>query len=354
MSVTVKQGGNPPTGDGDINLYVNAEGSSKPWFDRSRRVVFVNGMANKPEDHQRSALALSLIQACPVVGVYNKKASVWEDLGQCLRDKLTLYAVQSGDFEAWSRVVDAAFADKKRKVPGLSKVGFVADLIKDNAATLSLYHYLTGLGSGERAKTKIFCHSQGNLITSNALTAVALALGLRAISGMEVNSFGSPCRYWPTGLRRTNNAFTFDPVSWLDYNVGFESAKVGLTPGLFAHGFDIYMKHDAEFVVNRFRWGAVRMTASMDEDGLATFLVRQGSNAGRIKSIIQWLDKHHNSDADDVVVIYARKMRERHGATLSALARANKSLIELMIKCMDEGPTFSDEDREIAHLRSLI
>lgn len=353
MSPTTNKKNLTPTQDGEINRYVNEEGASKSWFDHRREVVFVNGMANSGEDHKKSALSLSLLQGCPVIGVYNKAGGFWADLGQCLTDKGVLVGAQAGSFTAWSVAFDAAYAAAALIKPGLTKIDFMETLVAGNQATASLYRYIATMSVQDRGKLKIFCHSQGNLITSNALTAVALALGKDAIRNMEVNSFGSPCRYWPPGLDRTNNAFTFDPVSWLDYNIGFSSVKVGFTPGLISHGFEIYMNQDAEFVVNRFRWGSFRMTASMDEKGLATYLTTMGNNPRRLKKVFEWLDKHHNSDADDVAVIYSKLMRTKHSSTMTALARSDKSFIQLLIKCMDEGWTASDEKKEIEYLKSL-
>jgi len=354
MAIIVKDGNNPPNGDGDINRYVSCEGSEQSWFNRSREVVFVNGMANSPTNHKESALGLSLLQGCPVVGIYNKADGFWSDLGQCLRDKGVLVPVQAGDFNAWDKAFTAAFEVAKAAHLTHSKIEFMETFVSGNKATASLFRYVATLTGPQRSKLKIFCHSQGNLITSNALTAVALACGKSAIQGMEVNSFGSPCRYWPPGLDRTNNAFTFDPVSWLDYNVGFDSVKVGFTPGLISHGFEIYMNQDAEFVVNRFRWGSFRMTASMDEKGLAAYLAKMGNNLRRVKKVFEWLDDKHNSDADDIAMYYTRRMREDHPEVIAALAKADPTVIKLLIKCMTEGVTFADERREITYLETLI
>ncbi|MGH1367520.1 MAG: hypothetical protein ACRBCL_02815 [Maritimibacter sp.] len=350
----IRTTGNAPTADGELNLYMSPEGAAQSWFNATRRIVFVNGMANSPKDHLESAMGLSLLQGCAVVGIYNKTDGFWSDLGQCITDKLTLVDAQSGNYALWQKMVDDAYATAKTKNMGLSKIDFVGGLIDSNAATASVFHYVASLAPKDREQLMIFSHSQGNLVTSNALTAVALALGLPAIKGITVNAFGSPCRYWPAGIVHRNFAFTFDPVSWLDYNVGFSTSKVGFVDGIMAHGFKVYMSHDAEFTVNRFRWGSFRMTASMDEEGLATYLVGIGNNPPRLKRIFQWLDDKHNSDADDVAVLYSAKMRRSHDTTLKAIAQADKSVIQLLIKCMREGVTFSDEKKEIAHLETLI
>lgn len=347
---TIGMEGRAPSGDGDINRYVSAEAQAQRWFNPERKVIFVNGMANSPTDHMQSARALSLLQACPVIGVYNKTDGFWADLGQCLLDKGVLVNVQAGNFTAWSLAVDAAYAAARLIDGSLNKVAFVESLITSNRATVQLYRLLTSMGQGERSRTPIYSHSQGNLITSNALTAVALALGRGAISQLEVNCFGSPCTFWPPGLSRTNHAFTFDPVSWLDLNIGFDSVKIGFVAG---HAFTLYMQHDAEFVVNRFRWGSFGMTVNMDEDGLANYLVRIGNNPPRIKAIFQRLITAHWMDSDDVAHLYCTKMRTRHESVMRAIKRADSTVIDLIWRCLDEGITTSGEYQEMAWLRGL-
>lgn len=348
---TIRAGGSDPGADGELNLYTSSEGASQSWFNRQRRVVFVNGMDNTPADHSKSARALSLLQGCPVIGIYNRTDGFWTDLGQCLTDKITLLPAQSGSFNGWKMAVDAAYAAARASRPGLNKADFVGTLVVSNRATHAVYMYVATLAQGVRSALKIYCHSQGNLIVSNALTAVALALGENAIRGIEVNGFGSPCRYWPNGLNRTNNAYTFDPVSWLDYNIGFDSVKVGFVAG---HGFDLYMRDDAEFVVNRFRWGSFGMTASMNEEGLANYCAAIGNNPPRLKRIFQRLLDAHWSDSDDVANYYVDKMRRNHSSTLQAIARADRGFIEMLIRCLDEGYTTGGEYQRIDYLRGLI
>jgi hypothetical protein len=347
---TVRAGGGNPRSDGDINLYISPEGQAQSWFNQQRRVVFVNGMANTADDHAKSARALSLLQACPVVGIYNRTDGTWADLGQCLMDKITLVPAQAGSFSGWKLALDAAYVAAHAISPSLTKIDFVGSLIAGNQATLAVYSYVVTLSQSDRAALKLYCHSQGNLITSNALTAVALALGASSISGLEVNSFGSPCRFWPEGLNRTNYAFTFDPVSWLDYNAGFSSVKIGFVA---AHAFDIYMRNDAEFVVNRFRWGSFGLTASMDEEGLADYMVGIGNNPPRLKGIVQRLLSAHWSDSDDVAYYYVNKMRTRHGSVMQQIARGDPGLIRLLYRCLDEGITTPGERTEMNYLNTL-
>ncbi len=76
-----------PSQDGDINIYENPEAKTTSFWNSQKSVVFINGMANSPDDHKKSAVALSKLQMCRVVGVYNKTDGGLQDLLQCLGDK---------------------------------------------------------------------------------------------------------------------------------------------------------------------------------------------------------------------------------------------------------------------------
>lgn len=348
LSPTIRPGGRSPTGDGDINLYISPEAESKSWFNTGRRVLFVNGMDNSADDHASSARALSLLQGCPVIGVYNQTDGVWLDLGQCITDKARLVGVQAGmlmSFEQWATASRAMYALARARNPGLTAVDFFGTLVADNPATSALFRLLA-TGTVSRA-TPIYCHSQGNLITSNALTAVAMALGTPSIAGMEVNSFGSPCRYWPPGIARTNNAFTFDPVSWLDLRVDLSSSKIGFVAG---HAFTLYMQNDAEFVVNRFRWGSFGMTANMDERGLARYMVRMGNNPPRLSAILNRLRTAHSNDSDDVAYEYCVMASDD---LLRSIKRSDASVITTLIGLLRAGVAFPSERAQATRLEGL-
>jgi hypothetical protein len=68
----------------------------------------------------------------------------------------------------------------------------------------------------------IIAHSQGNLITSNALFVLEDVLGSAGLQKVRVYSLASPAPAWPLGLRKTNggggrqdNAFMNDLVALL-------------------------------------------------------------------------------------------------------------------------------------------
>jgi hypothetical protein len=77
-----------PTEDGEVNEYINLEAAdASKFFSQSRKVIFINGMKNSGRVHAESALALSLVQMCPVIGLFNRSSGFLVDLWQCLMDK---------------------------------------------------------------------------------------------------------------------------------------------------------------------------------------------------------------------------------------------------------------------------
>lgn len=340
--------GGIPDRDGAVTRYVADEVRNKSWFNPNRQIIFVNGMGNTGANHAESCYELSLMMGATVLGVYNRTDGFWSDLGQCIKDKINLSGAQSQSlmsFDSWKAVVDMAYLAARSNNPGLDKRDFVGTLIAGNNATHALYALLVGQG-GTGPGIEIFCHSQGNLITSNALTAVAIAQGSQAIAGMQVNSFGSPCRYWPPGIARVNNAFTFDGVSFLDLRMDLTSSKVGFK---VAHGFMEYARHDGEFVVNRFRWGGWGLTFNMDEQGLAAFCVEQGENTRRLRSIFTRLRDAHPSDSDDVAVAYVNLLSDQR---IARLKQADPGFIDLLIGLLESGAVFGDERAAARRLRA--
>ncbi len=345
--------GNPPSGDGSINTYLSGEGTSSSRFDRSRVVIFVNGMGNSPNDHRESALALSLLQMCPVIGVYNRSAGFFADLGQCIADKYQFDGPAARDPRA---ALDRAMGIAKSRPGGAAatRESVMIGVLERNPAAASLFRLLR---KPEHRRTPIFAHSQGNLITSNTLSAIVAVDGSDAMIGRDVYTFGSPAMNWPAGVRTIECGFTWDPVTWLaGFDTSFTISKVGMPSGSLnpiTHSFLEYLRHDPAFVVNRFRWGSLGVTVSMDEEGLARCLFEMGQNFERVRKIFDHLNRHHNSDADDVALEYVRLIRAAGDAgPLATAVRRDPPLRDLLIKVMDEGWTSDDEKKAIAFLRS--
>lgn len=202
-----------PKGDGDVNLYDLANS-----MELTPRIYYVNGIQTAPRDHAVTAAYLSLLIEHPAVGIYNATAGkgmgMLGDLAQCIAD-FTQNAV--------GRLGYSGNSNKQPKIPESQVDEFVRHAEKKfvvwNQATLSLFKDL----ARNRAKQKmIIAHSQGNLITSNALFVMEDVLGSVSLQKVRVYSLASPSPGWPLGLRTTNggggrqdNAFMNDLVSLL-------------------------------------------------------------------------------------------------------------------------------------------
>lgn len=202
-----------PQNDGDVRNY-NLSGSAQS----NPRIYFVNGIRVLPEDHALTAAYLSLLVEHPVNGVYNKTAGVklgsLADGLQCVADYL-------------QNSLARLSSESKRGNPGRIREQDIPTFLMNieqiytvwNRATLSLFKQLV---QNRHYKQLIIAHSQGNLITSNALFVLEDVLGAQALSKIRVYSLASPAPAWPVGLRKVNggggrqdNAFMNDLVALL-------------------------------------------------------------------------------------------------------------------------------------------
>lgn len=206
-----------PAADGELNVYNLSRSSAD-----APRVYFVNGVRVMPRDHAITASYLSLLIERPVWGLYNKTgiANLGSILGsgldflQCLPD----YAQNAG-----ARLFSASNLNKPPKVPEHKIASFLNDIEKNftiwNKATAALFKDLV---LNRHQMKYIIAHSQGNLITSNALFVMEDILGSAALQKVRVYSLASPSPAWPLGLRkpyggggRQDNAFMNDFVALL-------------------------------------------------------------------------------------------------------------------------------------------
>ena len=329
--------GKVPTADGDINEYLNPEIADKA----KDHVVFVNGMANKGEDHKRSALALSLVRFAKVTGIYNKEEGLFWDLVQCLGDKNQFngFSLSAKNKVIWNNGVFEP-----------QKVTIMRKAMTRNKAQVALFDTLL-----KRGPCEIHAHSQGNLILSNVLQALIAIKGDKALAGYKVYSYGSPTCNWPEGLVRAEMAYTFDPVSWLGgLDLSFTTSKLGMPSGSMnpiTHGFMFYLQDDPAFVINRFRTGMWGMTFNMDEKGLAECLVAMRDNRRRVTNIFQYLKDHNWSDSDDIAMEYIKLVRRNRG--LELFLQTTPELKKLLIELLDAGWTTSEQYEAIDFIKKL-
>ena len=213
-----------PSGDGEINVYnVSGSGASHP------RVYFVNGIRVAGEDHAVTASLLSILTERPVHGVYNKTSGMisglYFDLKQCAKDYLAIVGDRIGN----RHIPNTNIPDSEIEM-------MIQNLMKKsvvwNQATASLFKDLVRNRSSMKF---IVAHSQGNLITSNALFVLEEFLGTQSLQKVRVYSLASPSPAWPQGLSkfsenqgggRQDNGFMNDLVALLrPQNL---AAKVGM------------------------------------------------------------------------------------------------------------------------------
>ena len=93
------------------------------------------------------------------------------------------------------------------------------------------------------------------------------------------------------------------------------------------------------------------MTFNMDEAGLAKCLAAMETNLPRVTKVIEHLDIYHNSDADDVAVLYVQEVKKK--PNMRTALKSNPTLIKLLIKTVDEGWTSAEEKNAIDWLKLL-
>lgn len=237
--VTPVRIGKDPTQDGEINRYsispcrwnllVEESGKivrrvgSRGMRAQDTPVLFVNGIKGSPKKHRQQALMTSAFSGGPVEGVFNRSEGAPKDLKQCINDKRT-----SSEFMSVKGVV-GGWIDSLADFVGLSGSESVAkswieESISDNLATLALFRRL--LNANYRNAT-IVAHSQGNIITANALNAVAALRGRAAIENMRVIAVGSPVVFWSEVQNVHSFGFKNDLVALASFSVGKDVAYAG-------------------------------------------------------------------------------------------------------------------------------
>ncbi|MFO0804327.1 MAG: hypothetical protein U0791_14535 [Gemmataceae bacterium] len=204
-----------PTGDGDVNVYNLGRSSTT-----SPRIYFVNGIRVLAREHAITAAYLSLLIERPVVGVYNatagKIAGFFADTFQSGLDYLQNATARLSSNKNLGKPAKVAEGDMDKF---LTDVNLRKKYTVWNEATLSLFKQVM---KHRHTPQMIIAHSQGNLITSNALFVVEDVLGSAGLKNVRVYSLASPSPAWPLGLRvsnggggRQDNAFMNDFVALL-------------------------------------------------------------------------------------------------------------------------------------------
>jgi hypothetical protein len=205
-----------PSYDGDLTLY-------EPYADgadeleglaihnelqgcsvlRSRwTVLYVNGMRTTKATHTRTSRQLATIVGEPVHGIYNMTGltgldSNWlvnglnflVDAVQCVNDQ-TLRVGRTMD--ARTRLFLKVGRDPKA-------AGQI--LLRGNRAAQALFETLYSCAE-KGTPTVVVCHSQGNLITANALWVLSAIRGNAGVGNVRVFGLASPNVSWPPNRQR--------------------------------------------------------------------------------------------------------------------------------------------------------
>lgn len=287
------------------------------------RIYYVNGIQTNGQDHAKTAYALSILTEHTVYGVFNatagKGAGIILDLLQCgadWTDILLSKIAEIGNIGV-SAAVDAivnlvrgkqgvhtrdpgSVADAiRQKIPQDTRVAFIERCLGTyNRATASLFRQLlTHLGQ----KQIIIAHSQGNLITADALWSMVIAFGENSLANLRVYSLASPSPAWPLGIRyrrkvygHTNDAVTlFDPHNWTFITGRIADGMFGRTagdwrqygtsalPGLDAHNVDRNIALNFARTI-RIDLGLPPLPPAAQAAGTKTYTVQPGDSLSRI------------------------------------------------------------------------
>jgi hypothetical protein len=225
------------------------------------RIYYVNGIQTDAETHAKTATALSLLTERVVHGVYNATAGIGAgiavDLLQCGADWGDIFLSKLAEIgnSRVNRVVNGVIRfvrDKlgspqddpvnvadlvRQRIPEQDRVALIEGCVSIyNKATASLFRELrTNLAQ----RQIIIAHSQGNLITADALWSMVIAYGEQSLANMQVYSLASPAPGWPLGIRyrrkvygHTNDLVTLcDPHNWTWITSRLADGRFGRTAG---------------------------------------------------------------------------------------------------------------------------
>src|SRR5262245_27964051 len=193
-----------PHTDGQVIAYSAVEGAATTPL-----IYYINGIQTDGAGHARAAYVLSALTERVVHGVYNQTAGLGKiglvrDLLQCLTDwgdgflsklaeasngalnsavnQVTGFVRRKFGMEP-SQPVNVAGTFRKQIPVGLREAFLERYLDLNNRATAALFREMRE-HRGERML--LIAHSQGNLITADALWAMVIAYGEETVSEMRV------------------------------------------------------------------------------------------------------------------------------------------------------------------------
>lgn len=231
-----------PKHDGHVNSYPRQFAAQL-----APRIYFVNGVRTDPQGHVNCARGLHDVCERQITGIYNQTdlhgigdflqatgdyafnlmySAIGNAASQVAKRSSHLAAVANrvkSKIESAKTCPPIPKNDPARAVQLLRKLIPKQDIRRQavekalgyNRAALALFKQLflrTGVDQF------IIAHSQGNLISCNALWACEIVVGEILVSRVKMFSLSSPTASiaWPATVAREEFAFANDPITWLD------------------------------------------------------------------------------------------------------------------------------------------
>jgi hypothetical protein len=195
-------GGDVTEYTGDIETYGAAKSPNVSFPSSTRaEILFINGMNNSPQSHVVAARTLATITGQKVQGIYNQTGlngkenipNAIIDALQCLHDWSLPVGRMRGS-RPFPREIKRLVARFKSVEVARYYVGRIT--LAFNRAAVTLYDRLyKNAKSGTRSV--IVCHSQGNLISSNALWVLKSVREPSDMGSIRLLGLASPTASWP-------------------------------------------------------------------------------------------------------------------------------------------------------------
>lgn len=191
-------------------------------------------------------------------------------------------------------------------------------------------------------------------VAGRALFVLGIGLAVYNIANAEA-------KVWQTGRELSNIGGGFAGSVAAGALAGIWFGPLGVAIGAFVGGVAGALMSDQAYVAIAGASDAdagqflKRFTnfVSTDEEAIANALVDEvGINMDRVHAILLAMDESFSTDADDVVVLYLRKVLAGGGSVLEAL-RLNHGCRATMIRLLDDGWTSQEEAALIGKLRAL-
>lgn len=229
------------------------------WENSNTNIFYMNGMKTDGKAHLNAARHIATIANQDVRGILCETMGFGIDLLQSAMDwlrpvgraaEIELPVLKMGNTFSINGISNS-IKDLSKNAKSEHMIMRYADmLLVGNPASQALFKKLWEI-SKTTQKTVLICHSQGNLITANALWVLRQLRSPEKMGNITVLGLASPNPSWPPSSNGEFNLKLFrdkeDPVTLL--SLPSLGRKPSMTPnhmketGMGAHGVHLYLSH---------------------------------------------------------------------------------------------------------------